>query len=171
MLRTHRDLLDRVEPVSSCRKDPDLFDCGATLINCVTVSFWNTALLSKFHSGGAPNALFFTPCLDIYGNIAAIIICEQLLENESKISLHNFGNNNGIPIFDIPTEDAIGSGNKLGAFATNALPLPGLLIKPSFFTLKSIIRLSDAALTISKSLPLDLWEEIKKTQSWQKNKV
>ena len=43
-----------------------------------------------------------------------------------------------IPVFVIPPDDAIGTGKMIGNFAANALPLPGVLIRPNHFTDPSI---------------------------------
>jgi N-dimethylarginine dimethylaminohydrolase len=45
-----------------------------------------------------------------------------------------FAERENLPVFRIPPMDAIGTSKKLGTFAVNALPLPGLLIRPNNFT-------------------------------------
>ena len=45
-----------------------------------------------------------------------------------------FSISHGIPILDIPPEDAIGVKGNVGNFAVNALALPGVLIRPNHFT-------------------------------------
>jgi len=77
---------------------------------------------------------FFTPALDKNGSIAALIICTTVLNQESKKQLYNFADNRNIPVFDIPVNDAIGTEKKIGTFAANALPLPGVLIRPNYFS-------------------------------------
>ncbi len=81
---------------------------------------------------------FFTPCLDKNGIIAALIICTAVLENNSKKNLYKFADGNNLPIFDIPINDAIGTTREIGTFAANALPLPGVLIRPNYFSDPSI---------------------------------
>tara|TARA_B100000287_G_scaffold185553_1_gene175450 strand:+ start:342 stop:1220 length:879 start_codon:yes stop_codon:yes gene_type:complete len=81
---------------------------------------------------------FFSPCLDIDGKIVALIVCESILNDSSKKTLYDFANTKNIPVFDIPENDAIGTSKKLGSFAANALPLPGVLIRPDYFSDPSI---------------------------------
>ena len=81
---------------------------------------------------------FFSPCLDIDGKIVALIVCESILSGSSKKILYDFANAKNIPLFDIPTNDAIGTSKELGSFAANALPLPGVLIRPDYFSDPSI---------------------------------
>ena len=81
---------------------------------------------------------FFSPCLDIDGKIVALIVCESILNDSSKKTLYDFANTKNIPLFDIPENDAIGTSKKLGSFAANALPLPGVLIRPDYFSDPSI---------------------------------
>lgn len=81
---------------------------------------------------------FFTPCINNKGEIAALIICNKLLSDNSKKHLYQFADNRGIHVFDIPKKDAIGTINNIGTFAANALPLPGLLIRPNYFSDPSI---------------------------------
>jgi len=81
---------------------------------------------------------FFSPCLDIDGKIVALIVCESILNDSSKKTLYDFANTKNIPLFDIPANDAIGTSKKLGSFAANALPLPGVLIRPDYFSDPSI---------------------------------
>jgi len=56
------------------------------------------------------------------------------MTTESKHALYKFADNLDIPIFEIPSDDAIGTKSKVGSFAANALPLPGTLIRPSPFS-------------------------------------
>jgi len=81
---------------------------------------------------------FFTPVLNKKNIICAVIVCSSLLTEESKKNLYNFSHNKNIPVFDIPLNDSIGTSNKIGSFAVNALPLPGVLISPNSFTNLSI---------------------------------
>ena len=52
--------------------------------------------------------------------------------------LNEFADKKDIPIINIPLEDAIGTAANPGSFATNALPLPCVLIGPSHFSDRSI---------------------------------
>ena len=81
---------------------------------------------------------FFTPVLNIDGGITALIICTSILSNGSKKRLYQFADEKDIPVFVIPPDDAIGTGKMIGNFAANALPLPGVLIRPNNFTDPSI---------------------------------
>ena len=81
---------------------------------------------------------FFTPVLNIDGRITAIIICTSILSNGSKKRLYQFADKKNIPVFVIPPDDAIGTEKMIGNFAANALPLPGVLIRPNHFTDPSI---------------------------------
>ena len=77
---------------------------------------------------------FFTPVLNIDGKISALIACTSILSNGSKKRLYQFADEKDIPVFVIPPDDAIGTGKMIGNFAANALPLPGVLIRPNHFT-------------------------------------
>ena len=81
---------------------------------------------------------FFTPVLNIDGKISALIACTSILSNGSKKRLYQFADEKDIPVFVIPPDDAIGTGKMIGNFAANALPLPGVLIRPNHFTDPSI---------------------------------
>ena len=81
---------------------------------------------------------FFTPVLNIDGRLTALIICASILSNDSKIRLYQFADKKNIPVFDIPPNDAIGTEKRIGNFAANALPLPGVLIRPNHFSDPSI---------------------------------
>ena len=77
---------------------------------------------------------FFTPALNKEGHIVALIICEKILDPQSKKNLFNYADNNNIPIFNIPESDALGTKRKTGKFAVNALALPGVLFRPDYFS-------------------------------------
>ncbi len=77
---------------------------------------------------------FFTPVLNVDGRISALIVCTSILSNGSKKRLYQFADEKDIPVFVIPPDDAIGAGKMIGNFAANALPLPGVLIRPNHFT-------------------------------------
>jgi len=77
---------------------------------------------------------FFTPALNKDGQIVALIICEKILDPQSKKSLFHYADGNNIPIFNIPENDALGTKRKTGKFAVNALPLPGILFRPDYFS-------------------------------------
>ena len=81
---------------------------------------------------------FFTPVLNIDEKISALIACTSILSNGSKKRLYQFSDKKNIPVFVIPPDDAIGTGKMIGNFAANALPLPGVLIRPNHFTDPSI---------------------------------
>ena len=77
---------------------------------------------------------FFTPVLNKDGFIAAVIICLKTLEHMSKKVLYQFADQNNIPIFDVPEKDTLGTEKQTGKFAVNALPLPGIILKPNYFS-------------------------------------
>ncbi|MFL2983318.1 MAG: arginine deiminase-related protein [Candidatus Neomarinimicrobiota bacterium] len=77
---------------------------------------------------------FFTPVLNTDNKIIALIACTNIMTNESKKTLFQFSDEKNIPVFDIPENDAIGTEIKIGTLAVNALPLPGLLIRPYQFS-------------------------------------
>ena len=77
---------------------------------------------------------FFTPVLHKNGTLAALIVCSEILSIQSKKDLISFSEAENIPVFEIPPRDAIGTNKEPGTFAVNALPLPGLLIRPNNFT-------------------------------------
>ena len=81
---------------------------------------------------------FFSPCLNISGKIVALIVCKSILNDDSKKRLYEFAYSENILIFDIPIHDAIGTNKKLGTFSVNSLPLPGVLIRPNYFSNPSI---------------------------------
>ena len=77
---------------------------------------------------------FFTPVLNKDGHIVALIICEKILDPQSKKNLFAYADGNNIPIFNIPENDALGTKRKTGKFAVNALALPGVLFRPAYFS-------------------------------------
>ena len=77
---------------------------------------------------------FFTPVLNKNGRIVALIVCEKILHPQSKKNLFNYADENNIPIFDIPENDALGTKKQTGKFAVNALPLPGVLFRSDYFS-------------------------------------
>ena len=77
---------------------------------------------------------FFTPVLNKNGRIVALIVCEKILHPQSKKNLFNYADENNIPIFNIPENDALGTKKQTGKFAVNALPLPGVLLRPAYFS-------------------------------------
>ena len=77
---------------------------------------------------------FFTPVLNKSGFICSVVACTSVMTTESKNALYKFADNLNIPVFEIPPDDAIGTGKKVGSFAANALPLPGTLIRPNQFS-------------------------------------
>ncbi len=81
---------------------------------------------------------FFSPVLGKDGYIVAVIVCMKILINDSKKKLRDYAKVANIPIIDIPPEDAIGTKKQTGNFAVNALPLPGILIRPNQFSNNSI---------------------------------
>ena len=81
---------------------------------------------------------FFSPVLGKDGYIVAVIVCMKILINDSKEKLRDYAKVANIPIIDIPPEDAIGTKKQTGNFAVNALPLPGILIRPNQFSNNSI---------------------------------
>ncbi len=81
---------------------------------------------------------FFSPVLGKDGYIVAVIVCMKILINDSKEILRDYAKIANIPIIDIPPEDAIGTKKHTGNFAVNALPLPGILIRPNQFSNNSI---------------------------------
>jgi len=92
---------------------------------------------------------FFTPVINENGDISALVACTEVLTNESKAKLYQFADGKNIPIFEIPPNDAIGTKRKIGTFAANALPLPGILIRPNHFSDPSIDeRLTDMGINI-----------------------
>ena len=92
---------------------------------------------------------FFTPVINKDGNISALVACTEVMTNESKTKLYQFADGKDIPIFEIPPNDAIGTKRKIGTFAANALPLPGVLIRPNHFSDPSIDeRLADMGINI-----------------------
>ena len=77
---------------------------------------------------------FFTPVLNKDGYIAALIICIKTLEPISRKVLYRFADQNNVPVFNIPEQDTLGTEKQTGKFAVNALPLPGVLLKPDYFS-------------------------------------
>tara|TARA_B100000029_G_C17467823_1_gene920868 strand:- start:32 stop:910 length:879 start_codon:yes stop_codon:yes gene_type:complete len=81
---------------------------------------------------------YFTPVLNPKGKVCALILCMDIISVKSARDLNEFAKKKDIPIIDIPLEDAIGTPDKPGSFAANALPLPGVLIGPNHFSDKTI---------------------------------
>ena len=81
---------------------------------------------------------YFTPALNKRGRIAALIVCLKIISDDSKKRITKLAKKLNVPVIDIPPDDAIGSKDKIGSFAANALPLPGVLIHPNQFSDKTI---------------------------------
>lgn len=81
---------------------------------------------------------YFTPALNKRGRIAALIVCLKIISDDSRKRITKIAKKLNVPIFDIPPDDAIGSEEKIGSFAANALPLPGVLVHPNRFSDKTI---------------------------------
>ena len=77
---------------------------------------------------------FFTPVLNRDGYIAALITCAETLEPMSRKVLYRFADQNNVPVFNIPEQDTLGTEKQTGKFAANALPLPGVFLKPDYFS-------------------------------------
>ena len=89
------------------------------------------------------------PVINKNGNIAALVACTAVMTNESKLRLYQFAAKRNISVFEIPPNDAIGTKRKIGTFAANALPLPGILIRPNHFSDPNIDeRLADMGINI-----------------------
>ena len=52
---------------------------------------------------------FFTPAYNNAGFLVALIVCIEILSNQSKKDLYKFADNENIPILIIPPNDAIGT--------------------------------------------------------------
>ena len=75
----------------------------------------------------------FTPVINKKNQLAAMIACTSLMENESAVNLKNFAKKLSIELIEVDPEDSIGTNNQLGEFAVNCCPLPGYLIGPTRF--------------------------------------
>ena len=75
----------------------------------------------------------FTPVINKKNQLAAMIACTSLMENESAVNLKNFAKKLSIELIEVGPEDSIGTNNQLGEFAVNCCPLPGYLIGPTRF--------------------------------------
>ena len=53
---------------------------------------------------------------------------------QSKKTLFDYADNSNVPIFNIPEKDSLGTKTQTGRFAINALPLPGILLRPDYFS-------------------------------------
>ena len=80
----------------------------------------------------------FTPVFNWDNQLCLLIACTALLEKESVDQLKNLANNRNISILEISPEEAIGTTDKLGSFAVNCLPLPGLLIGAAEFKSETV---------------------------------
>ena len=120
-----------------CKKDKILFS-GLQRNTMKGVNFvaetFNVSKLIILKGQGYHLDTFFTPVLNINGNLSSLIACTSLIAKESKSQLYKFADNLKIPIFEIPPNDAIGIEKRVGNFAVNALPLPGTLIRPIQFS-------------------------------------
>ena len=81
----------------------------------------------------------FTPVFNQQNELCLLIVCTQLLDKDSKIRLRDFSKKRGIQLLEIPPEEAIGLGSKLGSFAVNCLSLPGHLVGPTHFKTATVI--------------------------------
>lgn len=80
----------------------------------------------------------FTPVFNESNNLCLLIACTNLLEKESVNILKRFAHDRNIPVLNVTPEEAIGNTDKLGSFAVNCLPLPGILLGSAPFVSESV---------------------------------
>ena len=86
----------------------------------------------------------FTTVFDHDRSLSAVIVCKELISNNSVQRLDEFASSTNIKIFNIPAHDAIGSSKNIGSLAVNNLSVPGLLIGSSRFSDSSVIEALDS---------------------------
>lgn len=96
----------------------------------------------------------FTPVFNMKNELVALILCMDLIEKESKVSIVEFCKKRSIELIDVPPEDAIGTDIHLGEFAVNCLPIPGYLIGPARFRSDSVDPLLKSLGVMHISLPM-----------------
>lgn len=80
----------------------------------------------------------FTPVFNKTNQLCLLIACTDLLEKESVEILKRFAQNRNIPLLEVPPSEAIGTADKLGSFAVNCLPLPGILLGAAAFVSEAV---------------------------------
>ena len=76
----------------------------------------------------------FTTVFDKYGNLKAVVFCDELISKKSTKNLGKLKKEFDIELISIGQEDCIGSKNKLGSLAINSFSSPGLLISSSKYS-------------------------------------
>jgi len=106
--------------------------------NTKTAELLNVEELIQIKANAFHLDTFFTPVFNIKNELCLIIVCMDLIDNKSAIILKDFTRKRGIDLKSINPEEALGTTNKLGSFAVNCLPLPGLLLSSGPFISNSI---------------------------------
>jgi|TARA_B110000881_G_scaffold218781_1_gene239020 N-dimethylarginine dimethylaminohydrolase len=76
----------------------------------------------------------FTTVFDKYGNLRALVFCDQLISKRSIKNLEKLSKKTGVDLISIGREDSIGTKTTLGSLAVNSFSSPGLLISSSQYS-------------------------------------
>ena len=78
--------------------------------------------------------LFRSTVFDKYGNLKAVVFCDDLISKKSTKSLKKLAKELNVDLISIGKEDSVGSKNKLGSLAVNSFSSPGLLISSAKYS-------------------------------------
>jgi len=106
--------------------------------NNKTAELLNVHSLVEIHSNAFHLDTLFTPVFNEDNSLCMIIACTKLMDIDSKNRLLSLTKKLGIDFLEIQPEEAIGSGNNLGSFAVNCLPLQGVLLGSAPFTSQAV---------------------------------
>ncbi|MDA9946258.1 arginine deiminase-related protein [Candidatus Marinimicrobia bacterium] len=91
-------------------------------------SFLNVNQLIMIETSSFHLDTVLTTVFDKYGNLKAIVFCDELISKKSTKNLKKLSKEFNVDLISIGQEDSIGSKNKLGSLAVNSFSSPGLLI-------------------------------------------
>ena len=136
-LPTKKNILAEGGEFYFCPKDKLLFSginrntiAGAEYV----ASFLNANELILIDTPSFHLDTVFTTVFDKQGALSAMIICEELITEDSFKNLKKISKKLNIHIIIIPKKDSIGTSNYLGSLAVNSFCAPGLLISSSHYS-------------------------------------
>ena len=97
-------------------------------------SFLNVDQLIVIETSSFHLDTVFTTVFDKYGNLKAVVFCDELISKKSTKSLKKLTKEFNVDLISIGQEDSIGSKNKLGSLAVNSFSSPGLLISSAKYS-------------------------------------
>ena len=136
-LPTKKNILAEGGEFYFCPKDKLLFSginrntiAGAEYV----ASFLNANELILIDTPSFHLDTVFTTVFDKQGALSAMIVCEELITEDSFKNLKKISKKLNIHIIIIPKKDSIGTSNYLGSLAVNSFCAPGLLISSSHYS-------------------------------------